>query len=74
MISINLECDQMYLPTSATNWNFSYEASTVNPEKITIKAINKGIILTLIELDLLLYVLINYCSNFIFNLFIKNYN
>lgn len=64
MISINLECYQMYLPTSATNWNFYSYARTVNPEKITIKAINKGIILTLIELNLLLYVLINYCLNF----------
>ena len=56
MISINLKCQEMYLPTSATNWNFSSWARTVKLEKMTKKAINKGKILTCIPLNLIIRV------------------
>lgn len=47
MMSINLKCQNKYLPTSATNWNFSYYARTLKFERITINAIRIEKVLTL---------------------------
>ncbi len=48
IMSINLECQNNYLPTSATNWNFYSLAKTVKLEKINIKARNREKSLSLI--------------------------
>jgi hypothetical protein len=48
MISINLKYQYKYLPTSAWNWNCYSLAMTEKPDMMTMKAIIRAKILTLI--------------------------